>query len=270
MKVYRFFEKVLLFVLLCLCSWTTVLAQETGSAASISRRRAIVNARQAVAMDTRWGNAEIARSQRDAVLQIGFTTAKSFVNEVQSLISSVAKNVQVKIEYGPGLRLEKIFGYTPRYGNGSVSLTLDDMNNGLTQVVMAKFRADSVRDMLPVKVRLSYFDVKRKGMVEEVQELRLVPAERGSCDPLIDLEVKKNYTIAELADSLFQMTGLARGGKYSQAQNVLDASVQTAYARYPHMEDEDIRFIVDIVEGYRRDLQIYNAHSRRSDCGGCR
>ncbi|HEU4435776.1 MAG TPA: VWA domain-containing protein, partial [Pyrinomonadaceae bacterium] len=34
---------------------------------------------QAVAMDTRWGNWEISRSQREAVLQIGFTTAE--VNE---------------------------------------------------------------------------------------------------------------------------------------------------------------------------------------------
>ena len=491
MKVYRFFEKVLLFVLLCLCSWTTVLAQQSGSAASVSRSRAIVNSGpsvytpapptspaaparpklpeeiaveefvnyhkhrlplpkvgQSVAMDTRWGNAEIARSQREAVLQIGFTTAevsertdlrplnlvlvidksgsmaaddkmsrvkeslrtmltklrsndiisivsfdttaqvllpaspvkdgrrvryaidclepggstnlhgglmlgyeearkhfragatnrvilltdgianegltdpagiaadslecngqgidlstigvglelnndllrtlarsgrglyhfiadykdinKVFVNEVQSLISSVAKNVQVKIEYGPGLHLEKIYGYTPRYGNGNVSVTLDDMNNGLTQVVMAKFRADSTRETLPVKVRLSYFDVRRKGMVEEVQDLRLVPAERELCDPLVDLEVKKNYTIAELADSLFQMTGFARGGNYSQAQNVLDASVQVAHTRYPHMEDEDIRFILDIVEGYRRDLEIYNKFNRKSDCGGCR
>ena len=479
MKVYRFFEKVLLFVLLCLCSWTYVLAQQSGSAASVSRSRAIVNSApnvyytppptspaapgrpkfpeeiaveefvnyhkhrlplpkvgQAVAMDTRWGNAEVARLQREAVLQIGFTTAevsertdlrplnlvlvidksgsmaaddkmsrvkeslrtmltrlrsndiisivafdttaqvlfpaspvddgrrvryaidclepggstnlhgglmlgyaearkhfragatnrvilltdgianegvtdptriaadssecngqgidlstigvgldlnndllrtlarsgrglyhfisdykdinKVFVNEVQSLISSVAKNVQVKIDYGPGLRLEKIYGYSPRYGNGNVSVTLDDMNNGLTQFVMAKFRADSVKSTLPVKVRLSYFDVKRKSMVEEVQELRLVPAESESCDSLIDLEVKKNYTIAELADSLFQMTGLARGGNYAQAQSVLDASVQTAYTRYPHMEDEDLKFILEIVEGYRRDLQIYN------------
>ena len=31
---------------------------------------------QSVAMDTRWGNAEISRSQREAVLQIGFTTAE--------------------------------------------------------------------------------------------------------------------------------------------------------------------------------------------------
>src|SRR5687767_7429281 len=133
MKVYRSFEKVLALALLCLCSWTSVSAQQSGSAASVSRTRAIVNSGpyvspptsthypsspayptysapvpvaafkipdevaveelvnyhkhrlplpksgQAVAMDTRWGNFEISRSQREAVLQIGFTTAE--VNE---------------------------------------------------------------------------------------------------------------------------------------------------------------------------------------------
>lgn len=493
MKVYRFVEKILVLGLLCFCSWTTVLAQQSGSAASVSRSRAIVNAGpnapvpttstyyptynapvfkipeeiaveefvnyhkhrlplpksgQAVAMDTRWGNAEISRSQREAVLQIGFTTAevnertdlrplnlvlvidksgsmadddkmsrvkeslramltklrpedilsivafdssaqvlytarsigngegvrnaidclvpdgstnlhaglmlgyaeakkyfrsgatnrvilltdgiantgittpsfiaqdsaaqnargidlstigvglelnndllrtlarsgrglyhfisdykdinKVFVNEVQSLISSVAKDVQVRIEYGPGLRLEKIYGYQPAYANGKISITLDDMNNGLTQLVMAKFRIDFVGTTLPVKVRLSYFDVRRKCKVEEVQDLQLVPAERDSSDLLADVEVKKNYTIAELADSLFAMTGLARSGNYSQALNTLDTSVATTYRRYPNMEDEDIRFILGIVEGYQRDLRVYNQQNRRHDCGGCR
>src|SRR6185436_1435472 len=130
MKVYRL-EKILVLGLLCLCCWTSVSAQQSGSAASVSRSRAIVNAGpgvpaptttyypsspyhptytppspvfkipeevaveefvnyhkhrlplpkwgQAVAMDTRWGNNEISRSQREAVLQIGFTTAE--VNE---------------------------------------------------------------------------------------------------------------------------------------------------------------------------------------------
>ncbi len=195
---------------------------------------------------------------------------KVFVNEVQSLISSVAKKVEVKIEYGPGLQLQKIYGYTPRYGNGAVSVTMDDMNNGLTQVVMAKFRTDSIKTTMPVKVRLSYYDVRRKCMVEEVQELHLSPAESESCDLLADVEVKKNYTIAELADSLFTMTELARRGNYMQAQSALDASVTTAYQRYPNMEDSDIKFILDIVEGYQRDLRTFNANSRKFDCGGCR
>jgi Ca-activated chloride channel homolog len=195
---------------------------------------------------------------------------KVFVNEVQSLVSSVAKKVEVRIDYGPHLQLQKIYGYSPRHGNGTVSVTLDDMNNGLTQVVMAKFRTDSVKSTMPVKVRLSYYDVRRKSVVEEVQELRLAPAESESCDLLADVEVKKNYTIAELADSLFVMTEFARRGNFSQAQSALDASVSTAYQRYPNMEDTDIKFILDIIEGYQRDLRVYNSYPRRSDCGGCR
>lgn len=195
---------------------------------------------------------------------------KVFVNEVQSLISSVAKKVEVRIDYGPHLQLQKIYGYSPRFGNGTVSLTLDNMNNGLTQVVMAKFRTDSVKTVLPVKVRLSYYDVRRKCLVEEVQELRLAPAESESGDLLADVEVKKNYTIAELADSLFTMTELARRGNFSQAQNALDTSVAIAYQRYPNMEDGDIKFILDIVQGYQRDLRVYNSYSRKPDCGNCR
>jgi hypothetical protein len=113
-----------------------------------------------------------------------------------------------------------------------------------------------------VKVRLKYFDVRRKCVVEEVQEARLVPAENESCELLTDVEVKKNFTIAQLADSLFEMTALARRGNYSQALNAVETSVATAYRRYPNMEDKDIRFILDIVEGYRRDLKVYNDYSR--------
>ena len=65
-------------------------------------------------------------------------------------------------------------------------------------------------------------------------------------------------------------TGLARSRNYSQALNTLDASVATECRRYPNMEDEDIRFILGIVEGYQRDLRVYNGQNRRSDCGGCR
>ncbi len=192
---------------------------------------------------------------------------KVFVSEVQSLVSSVAKNVEVTIEYGWVLQLQKIYGYAPRYSTNSVFISLDDMNNGLTQVIMAKFRADSFQGGVPVKVRLSYFDVKRNCMVNEVQDLRLVQSDNESCDLLADMEVKKNFTIAELADSLFQMAVLARRGSYAHAEQALYAGVMTAYRRYPNMEDPDIKFILDIVQGYRRDLRVFD---RQSDCGGCR
>ena len=184
---------------------------------------------------------------------------KVFVNEVQSLISSVAKKVEVSVEPDANLYIEKIYGYAPKNKPNGVSISLDNMNNGLTQVVMMRFRArNPLKSASLVKVRLSYFDVQRKKTVEEVQEVRLVPSERKYCDLLADTEVKKNYTIAELAQSLFDMTESAKRQNYRQAENFLNSSVAETYKRFPNMEDADIKFILNIIEGYRNDLKAVN------------
>ena len=195
---------------------------------------------------------------------------KVFVNEVQSLISSVAKKVEVSVDYDANLQIEKIYGYTPRFRANGVSIPMDNMNNGLTQVVMMRFRAKNpLKTVSSVKIRLSYFDVQRKKTVEEVQEVKLVPSEQKYCDLLADVEVKKNYTIAELAQSLFEMTEAAKRKNYRQAENFLNASVSETYKRYPNMEDKDIRFILNIIEGYQRDLKAINRQTQNNDCGKC-
>ena len=195
---------------------------------------------------------------------------KVFVNEVQSLISQVAKKVEVSVDYDPNLQVEKVYGYAPRYRTNGFSVVMDNMNNGLTQVVMMRFRAKNpLKGASNVKVRLSYFDVQRRKTVEEVQEVRLVPSEQKFCDLLADVEVKKNYTIAELAQSLFEMTASAKRRNYRQAENFLNASVSETYKRFPNMEDKDIRFILNIIEGYQRDLKAVNRSRSNDDCGKC-
>lgn len=194
---------------------------------------------------------------------------KVFVNEVQSLISQVARKVEVSVDYDANLQVEKIYGYAPRLRANGFSITMDNMNNGLTQVIMTRFRAKNPAKPSSVKVRLTYLDVQGKRTVEEVQEVKLVPGERKSSELLADSEVKKNYTIAELAQSLFEMTAAAKRQNYRQAESFLNASVTETFRRFPNMEDKDIQFILNIVEGYRRDLKAVNKGRRSSDCGKC-
>lgn len=195
---------------------------------------------------------------------------KVFVNEVQSLISQVAKRVEISVDYDPNLQIEKIYGYAPRHRANGFAINLDDMNNGLTQVVMLRFRAKNpLQNVSPVKVRLSYFDVQRKKTVEEIQEVRLSSSEQKYCDLLADAEVKKNYTIAELSQSLFEMTESAKRSNFRQAENFLNASVAETHRRFPNMEDKDVQFILNIVEGYRRDLKAVNRQRQNDDCGKC-
>ena len=107
-------------------------------------------------------------------------------------------------------------------------------------------------------------------MVEEVQEVRLDSTGRQYCDTLADVEVKKNYSIAELAQSLFDMTTAAKGRNYRDAEKVLNASTTNVYRRYPNMEDKDIKFILNIAEGYQRDLIALNRQHDGNSCGGCK
>src|SRR5688500_13931209 len=125
---------------------------------------------------------------------------KVFVKEVQSLISPVARRVQMEIEFDPNLGVEKVFGYAPQFQRNRVQIPLDDMNNGLTQVVMMKVRLENTRNLeksFPVKVKLSYFDIKTRRQIVETQSAILTVTPESRVDLLADSLVKKNYTIAE-------------------------------------------------------------------------
>lgn len=192
---------------------------------------------------------------------------KVFVNEVQSLMSPVARRVELSVDYDADLQLDKIYGYSPRRRANGLTIPVDDMNNGLTQVVLMKFRhSDYLTDgrTANVKVRLSYYDIKQKRTVEETQEISLrTDGRRGSDAKLADLEVKKNYTIAELAQSLADMKPIAERGDYRRALAILTATTDRTYNRYPNMEDKDIRYVLDIVEQYQSNLRPFV--NRRGD-----
>lgn len=194
---------------------------------------------------------------------------KVFVNEVQSLVSQVAKRVEVSVEYDSNLEIQQIYGYAPRTQANSFSIGLDDMNNGLTQVIMTRFRAKNPSKNSSVRIKLSYFNVEKQRMVEEIQTVTLQSAGRKYCELLADPEVKKNYTIAELAQSLLEMRESANQQNYRQAENILNYSVAATYQRFPNMEDNDIRYILNIVENYQRDLKVVNKQRGNDDCGKC-
>lgn len=196
---------------------------------------------------------------------------KVFVTEVQSLVSSVAKNVELKVDYDPNLQIDQIYGYAPRQNPNSFAIGLDNMNNGLTQVVMTKFKLRNAANQkaYPVKIRLSYFDVKNKKTVEEVQTVYLNNSNCSSCELLADSEVKKNFTIAELAQSLYLMSNTFKKGNYKGAENYLNQSTTETKRRFPNMEDKDVSFVLNIVENYRNDLRAYNSARNNGDCGTC-
>jgi hypothetical protein len=187
---------------------------------------------------------------------------KVFLKEVQSLVSPVASEPNLEVEYGPGLDLAQVYGYEPQRREGGVSLKLDNMNQGLTQVVLLRFKvrprgADAARPT--VRVNFSYYDIERKTRVVKKEEASLAVGAGPAGDMLRDTEVGKNFAIALLAQAIRDMAVEVEARRYKEAESLLTAAIAATYIRYPHLEDEDISRTLLIAQKYQDAIRKYNS-----------
>ncbi len=167
---------------------------------------------------------------------------KVFVRELQSLISPVATDPSIEIDFGSGMELTKVYGYEPKRSKNSVTIPLDNLNSGATQVILLSFNLNG-REKPPVNVRLRYYDLDRKRTIETTQKTSVSRAE--------DESVAKNYSIALLAQSIRDMAVACEGKRYREAEKLLIASTDAAKGRYPNLEDADIVRTFKIAAKYR-------------------
>ncbi|HEX8148195.1 MAG TPA: VWA domain-containing protein [Pyrinomonadaceae bacterium] len=186
---------------------------------------------------------------------------KVFLKEVQSLVAPVASEPDLEIQYGPGLELAQVYGYEPERAGGGLKIRLDDMNQGLTQVVLLRFKArprglDPARPS--VRVTFSYYDIERKRRVTKSEEASLSPGGGAAGDLLRDPEVGKNFTIAQLAQAIRDMAAAVEARRYKDAEHLLNAAIAKTYQRYPHLEDEDISRTLLVAQKYQELVRKYN------------
>jgi Ca-activated chloride channel homolog len=186
---------------------------------------------------------------------------KVFIRELQSLVAPVAYEPNVEIAYDPTLELEQIYGYEPQFRTSGVKIKLDNMNHGLTQVVLLRFRLARKRaatSSLSVNVRLSYYDPEQKEQVVKIQESYLTATDGPPGDMLKDPEVEKNYSIAQLAQAIRDMAESCEARHYQEAENRLASAIDKTYQRYPHLEDSDIARTLTMAQKYRSQIRKYN------------
>lgn len=206
---------------------------------------------------------ELAKSGRGLFHFVADTQdiEKVFAREVQSLVSPVATEPNLEIEYDSGLELVQLYGYEPRLRENNVSLKLDNMNSGLTEVVLLRFRPSSwarYNSSLSVKVRLSYYDLEQKQPVVKTQESFITVRESASKDLLKDHEVSKNYSIALLAQAIHDMAAACEAQRYQEAEHLLTSAIARTYRRYPNLDDEDITRTLLVAEKYQTILKKQN------------
>jgi Mg-chelatase subunit ChlD len=182
---------------------------------------------------------------------------KVFLKEVQSLVAPVASEPNLEVEYGPGLELAQVYGYEPERAGNGLKIKLDNMNQGLTQVVLLRFKAKprATEARPSVRVNFSYYDLEQKRRVTKSEEASL---SFGGGDMLRDPEVGKNYTIAQLAQAIHDMAEAVEAKRYKDAESLITAAVAQTYRRYPHLEDGDISRTLLIAQKYQELVRKYN------------
>lgn len=186
---------------------------------------------------------------------------KVFIKEVQSLVSPVANEPNVEIDYDPALELVQLYGYEPQMKKCGVKLKLDNMNQGLTQVILMRFRLSQKRvdaTRLPVKIRFTYYDIEQKKQVVKTHESFVSVKDHLPGDMLKDTEVAKNYSIALLAQSIRDMAAAYEARRFHEAEHLLTIAITETYERYPNLEDKDIRRTLAIAQKYQEALRDYN------------
>ena len=180
---------------------------------------------------------------------------KIFVDEVESIFSKIAKDVKLEIEFDRNLKLSEFYGYAPRIRSQKISLHLNNMNAGLTQVVLAKFKARIPKQMGRVDVRLTYFDVEKKKRVSQQQFIFLNYQANASNDLLRNAEVRKCISIAEMAKCLKQMAivldkSTPQKADYARVKDMLDVQIGEIKKRYQRAQDQDVKRVLKMLESY--------------------
>ncbi len=182
---------------------------------------------------------------------------KVFDSEFQSLVSPVAEEPNLEVSLDPSLRLEKVYGYSPQISGNRVSIKLDNMNSGMTEVVLLRVQAPAESDQskLSAKATLKYFDLVRKQEAVTADSASISLGEVDRERVAEDSSVAKNYTIAALAQAIKDMAAACEGQRYRQAESCLDAAIANTYCRYPHLEDPDIDRVLKIALNYQGILR---------------
>ena len=187
---------------------------------------------------------------------------KTFVKEVESLLSPAAQNVRLTIKFDGLKKSPKFYGYEERLkkkGQGKFVFQLDDLNHGATQVVLARL-AGLTGDQIPQgEATLSYRDAITKELVQ--QRCKLNPDHHKPDSQ----SVSRNYAIALVAQSMRSASEESNNGNCAKAEKKLRNGIEKAPAQCRPDDDKHVRRIVKIAKQYLSEVSASRARLANRD-----
>jgi uncharacterized protein YegL len=185
---------------------------------------------------------------------------KIFVEELDGLLTTIAENVVVRVEYPRQVKLDHVYGYDPQFENQAVQFSLDPLNSGSTQVLLLRFQVDDRLDTsgkIPMRVRLTYNEYSSQGIGRASLlrgGLEFNARKRQAADPLLEESVRRNVTIADIAQGIHGMSQLIEENKPDVARQHMAGELTRATRRYRRKKDPEVARVVAVAVGYVRKL----------------
>lgn len=187
---------------------------------------------------------ELAEAGRGAIHFVADTSdiRRVFVDEFDSLLSPAAAKICLTISVPEGESLPKIYGYEPIQAGKSWQIPIENMSYGATQVVVGRLDSDR-----PIKLRvnLNYQDHCTSEWVDQTAEL--VWSESKSADRVL----RKNYTIARVANSIRKSAEFVESKQYSKAKKKLAKAL-----KFAEVQDEDVERVRKMAQRQREQITL--------------
>ncbi len=182
---------------------------------------------------------------------------KIFVHEVEALLYPAAKDPVLEIEFGENLEIVEFYGYQPTIDGNTIRLNLNNINAGLTQVILTKFSVKSGKEKgTKVKTTLKYFDVQKNKIVTQNLKTQLSIDNSWTTHNMLKHQgVEKNYRIAQMAQDLKIMSEFYQKNQPFAAKGHLSLAIDTLKKKYPNPTDVDFLRMLNILENYMGSLQ---------------
>ncbi|MGB8644217.1 MAG: VWA domain-containing protein [Anaerolineae bacterium] len=147
---------------------------------------------------------------------------KIFRQEVNGLVQKAVSDVSVVIQPASSVTVDSITGYDSRPPSGPLTVKLQDMGTGDSQVILAHLYISSGApgQRQVATIELHYRDLFKQ-RDETVSQTIVVDVTRaGGNDPLWDTEVLRNVTIQQTAEGLKEIDRLYQSQRYQEAWNL--------------------------------------------------
>lgn len=178
--------------------------------------------------------------------------AELFAGELESLGTTTAVDVTLALDPADGVTVLDAYGYRPVEEGGKVLVPIPDLEAGELRKVVVRLRVDApergAMDVATVEV-----GYRRTGDVERRRERVVARAEITRDHGVVlgnrDLDANRHIERALTAQAIEQATDLSAGGRYQEAEKVLQDRAQSAASVAVDLGDRGFAAEIDQATG---------------------